>query len=113
MRRFVLLAVALSLVLPVAPAAAGEAAPQGPTFSRGECRRLTRQIARYADTADRARERGNAAWEENTIEHIGRLSERRARLCPEYRPRPAGEQLAKMLKDAAKIAVTLFTMGLI
>lgn len=113
MRRLVPIAVALALAAPAGTAGAGDVAVSEPTVSRGECRRMTRQIAHYADVADRARERGNELWEENTIQHIARLSERRARLCPEYRPRPAGEQLAKMLRDAAKIAAKLFTMGMI
>jgi hypothetical protein len=112
MRRLVLLAVALSIALPAARGGAGEV-QTGPELSRGECRRLTRQIAHFADVADRARERENERWEERTIQHIARLSERRAELCPEYRPKPAGEQLAKMLRDAAKIAAKLFMWGLI
>jgi hypothetical protein len=113
MRRLVPPAVALALALAATAAAAGEVASVGPTFSRGECRRMTRQIAHYAEVADRARERGNESWEEHTLQHIARLSERRARLCPEFRERPAGEQLAKMLRDAARIAAKLFMMGMI
>lgn len=80
----------------------------------GECKRLTRMIARYAEVADIARERGDDRWEEGTIAHIGRLSERRARLCPTlYAEKPIGKELEKILKGAAKIAFKLFTMGLI
>ena len=44
---------------------------------------------------------------------IGRLSERRARLCPTlYAEKPIGKELEKILKGAAKIAFKLFTMGL-
>jgi hypothetical protein len=79
-----------------------------------ECKRLTRQIARYAEQVDLARERGNDAWEEGTLDHIGRLATRRAKLCPTiYAQKPIGEELSKMLKGAAKIALKLFTMGMI
>jgi hypothetical protein len=80
----------------------------------GECKRITRQIARYADVADMAKERGNDAWYEGTVDQIGRLSERRAKLCPTlYAEKPIGQELAKMLKGAAKIAMKLFTMGML
>lgn len=108
MRRSFVLAVLLLLAVP----ALGAEAVQ-PTVSRGECRRLTRQIAQYATVVDRARERDNEMWEQHTLQHIGRLTERRARLCPEYRQRPAGEQLLAMLKNAAKIAAKLYTWGLL
>jgi hypothetical protein len=110
MRR--ILAIALLLAVAAPGIAAAEVQTQ-PRLSRGECKRLTRQIAHYAEVADRARERDNELWEEHTIQHIGRLSERRAYLCPEYRGKTYGEQLAKLLKDAAKIAAKLFMMGLI
>lgn len=80
----------------------------------GECKRITRQIARYAETADLARERGDEHWEQGTLDHIARLSTRRAQLCPTlYAQKPIGEELSKILKGAAKIALKLFTMGLI
>lgn len=80
----------------------------------GECKRITRQIHRYAEVADLAQERGDEAWRESTLDHIGRLAERRAQLCPTiYAQKPIGEELSKMLKGAAKIALKLFTMGMI
>lgn len=80
----------------------------------GECKRITRQIAHYAEVADMAKERGNESWHEGTLDQIGRLSERRAQLCPViYAEKPIGQELAKILKGAAKIAMKLFTMGLI
>lgn len=80
----------------------------------GECKRITRQIARYAEIADMAKERGDDNWQEGTLNHIARLSERRAQLCPTlYAQKPIGQELAKILKGAAKIAMKLFTMGLI
>jgi hypothetical protein len=80
----------------------------------GECKRITRQIAHYAEVADMAKERGNESWQEGTLDQIGRLSERRAQLCPAiYAEKPIGQELAKILKGAAKIAMKLFTMGMI
>ncbi len=80
----------------------------------GECKRITRQIAHYADVADMAKERGDEHWHEGTLDQIGRLSERRAQLCPTlYAEKPIGQELAKILKGAAKIAMKLFTMGMI
>jgi len=80
----------------------------------GECKRITRQIAHYADVADMAKDRGNELWYEGTVDQIGRLTERRAQLCPTlYAQKPIGQELAKILKGAAKIAAKLFTMGLI
>ena len=80
---------------------------------RGQCRRMTKQIAHYARVVDRARERKNELWEEATLQHIGRLSARRARLCPEYAEKSHGEELVALLRLAAKVAITVFTMGLL
>ena len=80
----------------------------------GECKRITRQIAHYAEVADMAKERGNDNWHEGTLDQIGRLSARRSELCPTlYAQKPIGQELAKILKGAAKIAMKLFTMGII
>jgi hypothetical protein len=80
----------------------------------GECKRITRQIAHYAEVADMAKERGNDKWHEGTLDQIGRLSARRSELCPTlYAQKPIGQELAKILKGAAKIAMKLFTMGMI
>jgi len=81
---------------------------------RGECRRMTRQIAYYAQVVDMARERDNEAWEEATLQHIGRLTTRRAYLCPqEYADKKYGEALLKLLRLAGKVALKMFTWGLI
>ena len=108
MRRTILLALVLLFAVP-----ATVGAQQQASVSRGECAKMTRQIAHYATVVDRARDRNATQWEEHTLQQIGRLSERRARLCPEYRERPAGEELLKMLKTAARIATKLYTWGLL
>ena len=83
MRRL-LLVLACLLFAPLAMPAAAEPLPPTAHYPHRDCRRLTRQIAHYADVADMARARDNEVWEEHTIDHIGRLSERRAKLCPQY-----------------------------
>ena len=109
---------AAALFLVALPALAGQPHRPVPPGAgegayRGECRRMTRQIAHYADVVDMARARDNDLWAEATIQHIGRLTERRARLCPQYADTPAGEQLMKLLRLAGKVALKMFTMGLI
>jgi len=105
------------LLLFWAPTALAEAPAHPPGAAAGaytgECRRMTRQIAHYAEVADRARERDNQLWEEATLQHIGRLTERRQHLCPKYADTAAGEQLVKLLRLAGKVALKMFTMGLI
>jgi len=104
MRAALLLAVTVLLLAP-APAVA--------TPHYGACRRMTRQISHFAEVADLARDRDNELWEEATIQHIGRLTERRALMCPEYAEKDYGEEVVKALRIAARIAAKLFLMGLI
>ena len=108
MRWFFPIAAALLALAPLR--ASAEEAPRLP---HTECQRLTRQMAHFADVADLARERGNELWENASLDHIARLSERRYQLCPEYRGMSYGEQLRQLLKLAAKVALKLYTMGLI
>src|SRR5690606_4016858 len=106
----------LLCTVPLALPAAAEPLPPVAHFPHKDCRRLTRQIARYADVADMARERGDDLREEHTIAPIGRLTAPRAKRCPQYAKKPAGEELKKMLamlRDAAKIAARLYTWGLL
>jgi hypothetical protein len=100
-----------AVLLVLAPLSAR--AEMKPRLPHTECQRLTRQIAHFADVADLARERHNELWENATLDHISRLSERRWELCPEYHGMSYGEQLRQLLKLAAKIALKLYTMGLI
>lgn len=124
--RIVFLCVLFALAAPLCAASGAEAQTFGAKQEvievppglvgkhNGECKRITRQIARYAEQADLAKERGNENWEQGTLDHIARLSTRRAQLCPTlYAQKPIGEELSKILKGAAKIALKLFTMGMI
>ena len=102
-----LVAIAI-IVLLLGPPAFAKAKPQ-----RRECHRLTSQIARYEGDVERARERGKELWERATLEHIERLSERRAQRCPQYAKDPGAalRRVGQMLSTAAKLAARYFTMG--
>jgi hypothetical protein len=96
------------IVFLVGPPALAKPEPQ-----RRECHRLTSQITRYEGDVDLARERGNELWETATLEHIERLSERRASRCPQYVEDKGASlrRLGRMLGTAAKLAARYFTMG--
>ena len=80
---------------------------------RGECRRLDRQIARYTTEAGKALDRGNDTWLDSSYRRIGHLTARRARLCPKYVDTRAGEDLVKLLRLGGKVALKMFTWGII
>ena len=79
---------------------------------RGECRKLTKQIARYERDAEWARERDNELWEQANLDQIARMTARRNSLCPDYAPDDrTAEQIAAFLAAAAKLAIKYFTFG--
>ncbi|MEN8161083.1 MAG: hypothetical protein ABFS41_13510 [Myxococcota bacterium] len=78
----------------------------------GECRRLTRQIARYERDAAMADQRGNALWEDASRNRVARLETRRANLCPSYRRANPLAQFADFVASAAKAAAPYFIPGL-
>jgi hypothetical protein len=101
----------LLLLAPLAAGAQPLVLPAGQVH--GECKRLTKQMARYKDVAKMAHERGDELWEASTKQHVKRLTERRARRCPELVQREKEEQeramkIARMIKKAAKAAATYF-----
>lgn len=66
---------------------------------RGQCRRLTKQIEYYEEQIlPLAIERGDLAWEDATNEHIKRLWNKRADLCPKY-----GRERARLLRALDRI----------
>lgn len=78
----------------------------------GECRKLTRQIARYQNDAQLASQRGNDLWENASEDRVDMLETRRAKLCPSYRrPNPLA-QFADFVASAAKAAAPYFMPGL-
>ena len=79
---------------------------------RGECKRLTRQIARYERDVRFADQRDNELWEDASEERAKMLSTRRADLCPEYRKRNPLAEAADFVAAAAKAAAPYFIPGM-
>jgi hypothetical protein len=78
---------------------------------RGECRKLTKQIARYERDAKWAEERGNELWELSSQERVYRLAAERQRLCPSKRGPSSEELLAKAAVVAARLALKAYSAG--
>lgn len=79
---------------------------------RGDCRQMTRQIARYERDAKWADQRGNALWESASKDRAKQLAIRRADRCPQYKkPNPLA-QAADLIAAAAKAAAPYFIPGL-
>jgi hypothetical protein len=78
---------------------------------RGECLRLTKQIARYERDAGWAEDRGNQLWELASKERVYRLAAERQQLCPSKRGPTAEELLAKAAVVAARLALEAYTHG--
>lgn len=102
----------ISLALIVAFAAAADAAPKA---NRGQCRQIAKQLDVHAASVARAQQQGNALWARNTLEHMARLEDRRARLCPDLYPQgtraKAMAEMAEFLKTAGRTALSLLTFG--
>jgi len=88
---------------------------------RGQCRRLTKQLAYYEkQILPLAIERGDVYWERATNDQIKRLWNKRADLCPKYGRERARLLVAldkirafnKMLAQAGRAAARYFTGGL-
>jgi hypothetical protein len=89
--------------------------PSVATADPPDCARLMRQINHYEGMIERAEERGNELWADNTQRHVDLLEDRLASRCPSYSARDeeqeAARQLALLLKVAASAAVKFFTLG--
>ncbi len=98
------LAVAVGvLLLPMASAASPD---------RNQCYSLTRQIDRYTDMLERAQRLDNEMWVERTGDHVGRLVQKRAALCPEYAKDDSTMRAFRALvKLGARAALAYFTFG--
>ncbi len=105
MRILLTLAIVVALLVPGTIAAAQS--------GRGRCLRLTRQMEQFEGTLALAKKRNDALWADSTKAHIAHLGERRARLCPEYRPPNRMAQWMRTFREwtrlAAKAAVKYFT----
>ena len=99
-----------SIVLMIASSAGPAlAANEG---NRGECRRMTRQIARYERDAKWADQRDNELWEDASRERVEELKTRRAERCPQYRRKNPLVAFADLLASAAKVAAPYVIPGL-
>jgi hypothetical protein len=79
---------------------------------RSECNALTRQIDHYTDMLERARKLDNEMWVDRTADHVGRLVQKRAALCPQYaEDDSAMRAFAALVKLGARAALTYFTFG--
>ena len=81
------------------------------TPHRGECRRLTRQIARYERDVRWADRRDAELWEDASKDRAQQLATRRADLCPQYRRRNPLAEAADFIAAAAKAAAPYFIPG--
>lgn len=77
-----------------------------------DCKRMTRQIARYERDARWADQRDNELWEDASKERVEKLSDRRAEMCPQYRRRNPLVAFGEMVAEAAKIAAPYVIPGL-
>jgi hypothetical protein len=78
---------------------------------RGQCIRLTKQIARYERDADWAEQRENELWELSSRERVYRLAAERQRLCPSKKGPTTEELLAKAAVVAARLAALAYSHG--
>ena len=99
------LGIVLALVVSATPIRAAN------TPHQGECKRLTRQIARYERDARFADQRDNELWEDASKDRVAQLGTRRADLCPQYRRRNPLAQAADFIAAAAKAAAPYFIPG--
>lgn len=91
--------------------------------SWNRCKTMTRQIDHFYGVLDLAKGRDNVLWEQSTRQHISRLETRRLKQCPRYLARSKQiaavaqhkknvEELKKLMKVAAELAMKYYTGGL-
>ncbi len=116
-RHLKLALIVLAGLLATAPVAAEVRLVQPPGVAegayKGQCRRLERQITTHTEQAGKAYEAGNDAWVDSNLRRIAHLSTRRARLCPRYENSRNGEELLKLLRLGGKVALKMYTMGIL
>jgi hypothetical protein len=99
-----------SIVLVLAMVAGPALAANKP--NRGECKRMTRQIARYERDAKWADSRGNELWEDASKDRVKELKARRENRCPQYKKKNPLVAVADLVANAAKIAAPYVIPGL-
>jgi hypothetical protein len=78
---------------------------------RGECLKLTRQIARYERDAEWAEDRDDEMWEVRSMERVYRLAAKREALCPSEKGPSMEDLLAKAAVMAARLAMLASSYG--
>ncbi len=103
MKLLLAIAMGAALLLPAGAAVAG---------SPAECARYKRQIDQYQGMVQRAEDLDNQMWQDRTQDHVDKLRALQRERCPEDVPvNTTLLAFEKMLKLAAKAAVTYFTFG--
>lgn len=113
MRPIIVLAVSAA-ILAALPAPAG--AREGHIR---KCQRITRQLDHFEGQVELARERDNELWERSLVNHMGRLSARREKLCPVYHAEMEQQKRNELMRErttqalvmAGKVALTVLTAG--
>jgi len=98
--------IALALTLAVAQASLAE----DPGPPRGECHKLTNQIARYEGDLERAKQRKNALWEQANERQIDHLNQRLALRCPEHVPPTLAQRVGAGLDALGRGAIRLLPL---
>ena len=91
--------------------------------SWNRCKTMTRQIEHFYGVLGRAQNRDDVLWEQATRQHISRLETRRLKQCPRYLVRSKQiaamaqhkknvEEMKKLMKVAAELAMKYYTGGL-
>jgi hypothetical protein len=82
------------------------------TAYRGECKRMTRQMARYERDAKWAAQRGDPLWRTASKNRVKQLQGRRDTLCPQLKKKNPLAKAADLVAAAAKAAAPYFIPGL-
>jgi hypothetical protein len=80
--------------------------------NRGECKRMTRQIARYERDAKWADQRDDELWEDASRDRIEDLKARREDRCAQYKKKNPLVAFANLVATAARAAAPYVIPGL-
>ena len=86
------------------------------------CKTMTRQVEHFYGIVDLAKARENVLWEQATRKHIADLEDKRLSQCPRYiersqqiaaivRHQKNVEEMKKLMKIAADLAIKYYTGG--
>jgi hypothetical protein len=97
------------LVALVMPMAASASRTQNPAV----CRRIAQQLVHYDAMRARADDQGSAVWAKRFDAHLSKLEDDFAARCPEQAAQQQSiQQLAALLKNAGRTALSFFTLGM-